>query len=60
MPTLLEGKITKKYKNYKYGIGIEHEMYIIHFPLKPSSQKITYMILAPTEGYQNLILNNSS
>ena len=58
MPTLLEGKIKKKYKNYKYGIGIEHEMYIVHFPLKPSSQKITYMILAPTEGYQNLILNN--
>ena len=28
-----EGKIRKKYKNYKYGIGIEHEMYIVHFPL---------------------------
>ena len=24
--------ITKKYSGYKYGIGLEHEMYIFHFP----------------------------
>ena len=58
MPTLLEGKIKKKYKNYKYCIGIEHEMYIVHFPRQPSNKQIKNIILAPTEGYQNLILSN--
>ena len=24
--------INKKYSGYKYGIGIEHEMYMFHFP----------------------------
>ena len=57
MTTKLEYKIKKKYKGYKYGIGIEHEMYIFHFPFVSSSKKIKSIILAPTEGYQNLILN---
>ena len=50
--------IKKKYKNYKYGIGLEHEMYYFHFPMFEMEKKkpIKTILLAPTEGYQYLLL----
>lgn len=50
--------IKKKYKNYKYGIGLEHEMYYFHFPMFEMIEKkpIKTILLAPTEGYQYLLL----
>ena len=50
--------IKKKYKNYKYGIGLEHEMYYFHFPMfeMEKNKPIKTILLAPTEGYQYLLL----
>lgn len=52
--------ITKKYSGYKYGIGIEHEMYIFHFPYQQleNDELIKNITLAPSEAYQVLIINN--
>ena len=56
--------INKKYSGYKYGIGIEHEMYMFHFPERTNQNDMEYkdpiknIILAPSEAYQVLIINN--
>ena len=53
--------INKKYSGYKYGIGIEHEMYMFHFPETTNKNDMEYkdpiknIILAPSEAYQVLI-----
>ena len=58
----MDKKILKKYKGYKYGVGLEHEMYIFHAPTKAIKDKedIKSITLAPTEAYQVMILNNKN
>ena len=48
----MDKKILKKYKGYKYGIGLEHEMYIFHAPTRAIKDKedIKSITLAPTEA----------
>tara|TARA_B100000780_G_scaffold250841_1_gene197152 strand:+ start:1370 stop:3088 length:1719 start_codon:yes stop_codon:yes gene_type:complete len=49
-------KIPSKYNGYKYGIGIEHEMYFFHNPsLSAKEAPIKNIILAPTEAYQYML-----
>ena len=58
----MDKKILKKYKGYKYGVGLEHEMYIFHAPTRAIKDKedIKSITLAPTEAYQVMILNNKN
>jgi len=46
----------KKYKDYQYGIGLEHEMYFFHAPTYDTNKPIKDIILAPTEAYQYMLL----